>query len=313
MQNFVRERINEAIKAQDGEHSAEDLLRSFAHEAALMLQTDVVIRTLQSDPYEHLEEIKSSVDRLCTILSVTDYEKILTKTGYCRIVATVQIRADAKMNKNGVEKYVELYFEYEREGTQSPGDQASAWYSIDVSRDDGPKEKMLWVKVFAAGTVPSILPAKCLDGGEEEGEWEDIDEDDDDDEAANNDEDSTGQAESKMKKARLVENESDDNDHDEPMKDAEVKDKNNENEDDNDDEDEPLEDRFTAGVDPDALEQFFQWTQMDKMQDVTGFFLIMSFPFYEQEFDLVGFVLKSVFEPDDEDDEDKIDEEKGSD
>ena len=235
MQSFVREQLQKAIQAHEGEHTAEDILRTFAQEATLMFKTDEVIRMLQSDPYEHLGGIKNTTQRLCQLLRVTEFEKDLTKTGYCRMAATVQIQADAKMSKVGVSKYVELSFEYERDGTQNPGDQASVWYSIDVSRDDGPREKMLWVKVFCAGTVPSILPAKNLD--EDEGGWEDIDDDEGDD-----DDESTEQAESKLKKARIEEGES----SDEQMEEAKGEEEDNEEENGG----VPMEDRFTARMDP---------------------------------------------------------------
>lgn len=295
MQNYVRERLKETIEAQDGEHTAEDLLRCFQREATLLLQTDVVMTTLKSDPHEHLDEIKGSVERLCGLLSVTYYEKVQTKTGYCRIAATVQIKIDSKMQDNGVKKYVELYFEYERDGTQNPGEQASAWYSIDVARDDGPKEKVLWVKVFAAGSTPSSLPAKNLDEDEEEGEWEDIDE-----EAAEGDEEdgkSTEQTECRTKRARLEQPES----QDENMAGTKKGVQGCQSRDKEGVEEERQADGFMAGMDPDALEQFLGWTCLGKMQDVTAFFLFMTFPFYEMEFDLPGFVLDAVFGPEDED------------
>ena len=298
MQSFVREQLQKAIQAQEGEHTAEDVLRTFAQEATLMFKSDEVIRMLQSDPYEHLGGIKSSTQRLCQLLRVTEFEKELTKNGYCRIAATVQMKADTKMSKVGVSKYVELCFEYERDGTQNPGDQASVWYSIDVSRDDGPREKMLWVKVFCAGSVPSTLPAKNLEeGDDEEGGWEDIDDDDDDDN------ESTEQAESKLKKARIEEGESDEDEKMKEAKDSDDKDA------DGDGGEVPLEDRFTAGMDPDALEQFMHWVRLGKMDDATVFFLLMTFPFYEMEFDLTGFVLDAVFGPDD-DEEEAADDEK---
>eukprot|EP00977_Amphora_coffeiformis_P004982 scaffold1060_cov196-Amphora_coffeaeformis.AAC.14 len=288
MQNYVRDKLQEAINSTDGEYTVEDLMRSFAQEATLMYKTDEVIRTLESDPYEHLDEIKSSVKRLCQLLKVTQFEKVLTKTGHCHITATVAIRPDGKMSKAGVANYVELFFEYERDGTHNPGESTSVWYSIDVARDDGPREKILWVKVFAAGSVPSTLPAKNMDEDEEDG-WEDINEDEDEE-----NESSTEQVESKLKKARIQKYKS----QDDKMEEDEVV------EDDKDGEEATqTEDRFTAGIDPDALEQFLRWTQPAQMQDATAFFLLMSFPFYEMEFDITGFILDAVFGAEDDDDE----------
>jgi hypothetical protein len=281
MQEFVREKLRESIKAREGNETAEDLLRSFAHEATLMFKTDELVTSLRSDPFEHLNEIKNDgVQRLCELLRVSDFEKTLTTSGYCKISSTVQIQADAMMKRNGVQKYVELKFDHERDGIQKLGDGTSIWYSIDVSRDDGPSEKLLWVKVFAAGSAPSILPAKFL---EEEGGWEDMDEGECED-ADEQECKSMEQTESSMKKARLDEDGTPGVERNE--------------------EDLPEEDRFTAGMDPDALERFLRWTGLGKMEDVTAFFLLMSFPFYEVEFDLVGFILEAVFGPDDDGDED---------
>jgi len=300
MQNYVREKLQEALTSCDGEYTAEDLMRSFAQEANLMYKTDEVIRTLESDPYEHLDEIKSSVKRLCQLLKVTEYERVLTKTGHCRIAATVTIGPDGKMNKAGVTKYVELFFEYERDGTQNSEDSTSVWYSIDASRDDGPREKILWVKVFAAGSVPSTLPAKNIDE-DEDGGWEDIDEDEDEE-----NESSTDHVESRMKKARVQnENLQDEN--------AEDEDEDEIMEDDKDIDDAPIGDRFTAGIDPDVLGQFLRWTQPSEMQDVTAFFLLMSFPFYEMEFDITGYILDAVFGSEDDDDDDDDDDDEGED
>lgn len=53
-------------------------------------------------------------------------------------------------------------------------------------------------------------------------------------------------------------------------------------------------DRFAAYMDPDVLSDFIKWTQLG-MDEYTTFFLLMTFPFYEHEWDLVGFALDSVF------------------
>lgn len=299
MQSYVRDKLIEAIQAQGDECTAEDLLRTFQEQATLMLQTEHVKTMLQRDPYEHLQEIQNSVQRLCQVLSVTAYNKVLTLSGHCRIAATVALAPDAKMHKVGqVRKYVELYFDYDREGTRHAGEQTSVWYSIDVARDDGPREKILWVKVFAAGSVPSGLPARNLDEDNDEDGWEDIDEDNDEkgekqddneksnDDYDNDDNESTHQAESRLKKARISLPE------DKVMEEA-----NGESEDLSDG---PLADRFTAGIDPDALSQFLQWMKLENTDEATWFFLLMTFPFYEMEFDLTGFILDAVFGSEDD-------------
>jgi hypothetical protein len=62
-------------------------------------------------------------------------------------------------------------------------------------------------------------------------------------------------------------------------------------------------DRYAAYMDPETLTDLLTWTQL-QMDEYTIVFFLMTFPFYEHEWDLVGFVLDAVFgETDDDDDE----------
>lgn len=65
-------------------------------------------------------------------------------------------------------------------------------------------------------------------------------------------------------------------------------------------------DRFAAYLDPDVLANLLEWTQLG-MDEYTTFFFLMTFPFYEHEWDLVGFALDSVFgEAMDEDEQPEV-------
>jgi hypothetical protein len=267
------------------------------------------------DPYQHLDDIQPTVQRLCKILQVTEFEKILAPTGYCRILATVQLQSDRAMTKVGVDKYVELDFHYEREihtvvndahNNKTTTTTTTVWYSIDVSRDNGPKEKVLWVKVFGGGPVPSGLPAKNIDedntenDDDDDDEWEDID---DDEECQNNEpeesEVTTSPTEAKkFKKARIDTGTEDKFSNENQCTTNEIIE--NEGHDDNDGEEVSLADHFTAGIDPEVLERFLHWSCLGTMEDDKAFFLLMSFNFYEMEYDLVGFILDAVFGPDEE-------------
>ena len=80
-------------------------------------------------------------------------------------------------------------------------------------------------------------------------------------------------------------------------------------------EDTKKSDRYAAYMDPETLADLLTWTQLD-MDEYTVFFFLMTFPFYEHEWDLVGFVLDTVFaESIDEGNGDDYDEydENGSD
>mmetsp|Transcript_19906 Transcript_19906/g.24577 ORF Transcript_19906/g.24577 Transcript_19906/m.24577 type:complete len:392 (-) Transcript_19906:29-1204(-) len=54
-------------------------------------------------------------------------------------------------------------------------------------------------------------------------------------------------------------------------------------------------DRYSAYVDPDQLTNFTSWTNLE-FDVKTLILMLMTFPFYEHEWDLVEFVLDSVFE-----------------
>ena len=79
--------------------------------------------------------------------------------------------------------------------------------------------------------------------------------------------------------------------------------------DDNEDDDEEdgnggsERDSYTAYLDPDLLHEFLDWNGFT-MNDGTAFFLLMTFPYFEHEWDLIGFVLDEVFGGNDESDDD---------
>ena len=63
-------------------------------------------------------------------------------------------------------------------------------------------------------------------------------------------------------------------------------------------------DTYMVYLDPDLLNQFLEWSHLSPMNEATAFFLLMTFPFYEHEWDLVGFVLDQAFGDGDGDEED---------
>ena len=54
-------------------------------------------------------------------------------------------------------------------------------------------------------------------------------------------------------------------------------------------------DSYMVHLDPDLLHEFLKFTGLQSMDEGTAFFLLMTFPFYEQEWDLVGYVLDEIF------------------
>lgn len=146
-------------------------------------------------------------------------------------------------------------------------------YSIDVSKDHGMKERLLLVEVIAAGDGPSSKEAVPMDDSSD-GVWEDFEEEN-------------------GKKVPDVEQ----------MEESDDCEKNST---------EPTKcdssaghvatddrDRFGAYVDPEVLGKFLKWTKLE-LDESSSVFFLMTFPFYEHEWDLVGFILDCVFGAEDE-------------
>jgi hypothetical protein len=309
---LVRTAIEAQIQSRKDDHTSLDVLRTFQQQAHLMFETEQVKDTLHSDPFDHLSEVQPQVKRLCTLLQVTDCHRVLAKSGYCYTEAVVRLSSDTAMRSQGVMSHLDLTFRYERQdgstinepsackttaastASKAVSPQATAvsttvWYSIDVSRDNGPNERCLCVQVFAAGPTPSPLPAQNIeqDDGDDADEWDDMDD---------------------VEDRGVVDAFVEDKTPCLPMKNANHKDKNDGEGTGKNGADDGAHDRFLAEMDADVLNRFIQWTQLNPIDEATAFFLLMSFPFYEHEWDLAGYVLESVFgfevDHGDEDDDD---------
>ena len=289
----------------NGSITTQDLLRALERQSRLLFETENVKEQLQTDPFENLghPDFRSKVDRLGKILKVTESHRISTLSGYTKINATVEIPMLASMANAGGQKkmmntgqeLMQLVFQYEREAEQkknaetriNPGeDPPTVWYSIDISFGKvAPKERVLCVQVWSDGNRPKghhLKPHDLesdADDGNEDG-WEDVDDEED--------EDGDGRQESKRQRR-------------EPKEDEEGKaSMNTDCMDVADDDGVERSDRFVADMDPDVLHQFLECLDLNNMDEATAFFLLMTFPFYEHEWDLVGFVLSSVFGPSEE-------------
>jgi hypothetical protein len=268
-----------------------------------------------------------------SILLVTDCTRVHTKTGYVDIHAVVRLDADADMKRQGVQSHLELTFQYEREGhdtantsynapatreataptvpaaeiatrakmaKQNSGDKATnVRYSIDLSRDSGPNEKLLWCHVLASSPTPSHLPAQSMEAESAAGDidseqWSDMEDGNDLD--MNDQETAVVNTDNGVKKGMP----SDTDRIDETSVGAAMEDATSLVV-----TDDP--DRYYAGIDPDVLHQFLQWAHLPSMNELTAFFLLMTFPFYEHEWDMIGFVLDFVFGEEDDGDEDDDD------
>jgi hypothetical protein len=209
-----------------------------------------------------------------------------------KIQAQVEIQDNLKNGNNkGSFQLPKLFFAFEREPTEEGG--TILTYTIDFSFDPlRAKDKLLWVQVAADGNHPSKNPARDMadaaaDDDEDEADWSDVDSVDEDNTGNDVSIDNERKTNNDPSRKRAKTTYEDGVDESGPNNnDAADKSTTNQHDD--------ACDRFMAGMDPDILSEFVKVTACS-MDEATAFFLLMSFPFYEMEWDLVGFVLESVF------------------
>jgi hypothetical protein len=163
---------------------------------------------------------------------------------------------------------------------------------------------MLWIQIWPVGDTPSSLPAQKVEFDEEDG-WSDMSEDDNDDDPDEKKMCECNIGDRKICRDRCCKRPRNDSGtaiHHESSANETSKMLNDEHR--SVDEEQALGDRFTAGIDPDILAQFLAWSNLpSSMDDLTAFFLLMTFGFYEHEWDLIGLALDAVFESGDDDDD----------
>ena len=288
----IRRSLQQFLEEHRNDEQPVEVLRIFQKESWLLQETEQMKDALRSDPFECLKTTtSSSLDRLLELLDVTDCHRVHTKSGYCNITVSCLVNSDPKMKSQGVMNGIELYFRYERQSQNNDDPMSpSVLYSISLARDHGPSEKLLWVEVYAEGHKPclGVPPVNMMDDSNEE-EWEDMD---DVEEEVDNTTKPTplllGKRtwETVMGRTTIAIGETANNKLDE----------------DGDEEMGQGPDRFIAGIDPDVLAKFLQWSNLggEMADDLNAFYFLMTFPFYESEFDLPSYLLQGVFGPDDD-------------
>lgn len=338
LRSDIQALLQQFLQEHENEETAVDMLAMVQQEASLLQETTLVHDAIRTDNFECLMDDDGLKNRLMKLMRVTDCHRVHTKDGYSHYTATVQVTADAPMKGQGVASSVSLRFEYERhhhhhnnhnqqqmksdndddnmlvENTVNADDEAeepeppSVVYYIDLARDHGPSERMLWVQVFPAGLSPSNKPAMnmsnmMMDDAEGEGgdddEWEDMS-DDDDDETSKKKPPSLGK---RIREGTIEQpTRSRSNVEMRNVQDTTTQEKKtDENEDDDDDDLTSIPDRYVAGIDPDVMARFLHWTQISLEDELAAFYFLMTFPFYEHEFHLIDYLLEAVFGPPDGD------------
>jgi hypothetical protein len=301
-------------KASDGEALPADVLRLIRDEAALLLERQLICDMLDADPYKLCDDgdgVRRQLGRLQGLMNVTSCSRTKTMEGSVTIHCVVELSRDSKMAAH-VKECVRLDFTYDRspitymdakeaandDDNNNTGDDCDTSmitsgpagdvhrgtrikYSIDFSFDHGPKERLITIEVMASGEAPSsekAIPMEDEGDGDEEDVWEDFDErgesvqkeeaDDivekmDEDEASHKNDGKTHDGASQATGGGAVLT-------------ADAK------------------DRYAAYVDPEELYKFLSCTGL-VFDEATSIYFLMTFPFFEHEWDLLGFLLDAVF------------------
>jgi hypothetical protein len=278
----VRAAIQNFLQSQEDHHTAVDVLRVIEEEANLMKETQDVHDVLDSDPMEEFQEIRPKVERLKKLMQVTSCSRVRAGFDHSAIYAVVRLEKCQNL---------QLTFKYERKPWKESPKGCHVFYSIELSHNYGEREQLLEVQVWAPAGVPSGEPAVCVQqalfGGQED------DDDDEEDGSSDIDENENApvvvsdDAPSDTPTAKKKQKTSDSP----PASDSNV----------DDDEKEETHDSYVAQMDPNVLHNFMESAGLQPMTEATAFFLLMSFPYYEHEWDLIGYVLDQVFGGDSDD------------
>jgi hypothetical protein len=269
----VRAAIEKYAATKKESHNKIDVMRMLRDQSALLYEKQLVLDALTQDPMRQLHEYPNQIQRIQKLLQVNSCHRLVTQEGYSSIEAVVQLKKDDKMAKE-VEQHLQLTFKYERRPMRPedvvhesiPTSGTHINYTIEFSKDFGERHRLLVAECWAPGEAPSMEPAVPVDG------WEDMDEEDEDGMEATVEEEEGNEKPMDATKEADSENEKDERD------------------------------RFAAYMDPDVITQLLDWSGIE-MDEGPLFFLLMTFPFWEQEWDLVGFVLDVIFGGEEDDDE----------
>ena len=344
--NSVRSAITAFVanKTSDGEHLPADILRIVRDEASNLLERQLICDTLDADPYKLCEDdkdIRRQMKWFQQILNVVSCSRTKTLEGRVNFHCVVELSRDAKMNKN-VRDCIRLEFTYDRSpvsysdycsgssqgcllddddddgnasmatGTNTIGVKAHkgtrVMYSIDFSRDYGQKQRLITIEVMASGEAPSAeqaIPMEDDDDDNSKGDreeddedvWEDYDEDGEPEEESAEKmdaEDEKGAEATYKLKSENASKKTAANVMTTFVGDG--------------------KDRYAAYVDPESLYEFLSCTGL-LFDEATTIYFLMTFPFFEHEWDLLGFLLDAVFGGDGGDDsgEEEASDEAGDD
>eukprot|EP00535_Pseudo-nitzschia_heimii_P000359 CAMPEP_0197187982 /NCGR_PEP_ID=MMETSP1423-20130617/16979_1 /TAXON_ID=476441 /ORGANISM="Pseudo-nitzschia heimii, Strain UNC1101" /LENGTH=301 /DNA_ID=CAMNT_0042639705 /DNA_START=23 /DNA_END=928 /DNA_ORIENTATION=- len=292
----VRSMIKNMLKSQDGYNSKVDVLRAIEEEAILMKQTQHALDMLDSDPMEQLSLVKPQIDHLKKIIEVISYSRIRTND-YGRIDAVVGFKKSDDLK---------LTFRYEQKRRKEEDGRLSRSgfhirYSIEMSVNHQQRRNLIVIELWTANDGPSTQKAVCINqmleiASENDNDWEDIEcGGDKDHENLKSTLRHSNESSRINRKRQRLDSSQESSGIDHPI----IGSANYGDE----------QDSYSAYLDPETLHEFLELaaisTEGDEMHEGTAFFLLMTFPFYEHEWDLVGYLLEEIFgDGEDEEEED---------
>ena len=271
---LARKKLLDSIAEIDtNEYTLEDTLRAFQQESKLLAITECI--------RSKVEHLNHDVFRM----EVLDYHKSATRDDYVLCLATVQFRSKQLASS---ENSIRLFFRYERH-------LPTVSYAVDVATSDqGLRQTILWIQIWAAGNGPTanclLLPPPRMEG--EDSSTSDVDRCTDGHGTDVSEEPVTKKPKLGEKGLTLVPSTKQTNTSDaiEPEDVEEL----------------PQDDTYTAGVDPSLFPMIDALLTVDANKDedhasVCSF--LLSFAFYEGEWDLPGMLFDAIFDDDGSDSE----------
>lgn len=337
LSSAVKNAISDILSKRMNEGDlAIDVLRSIRDDASLLMERQAILDTLDSDPFELCRDdpsLKKQIERVKNLMKVTSCSRCTTRDGFSTVDAVLEFERDKLMNE--VENSLKLTFTYERKPIPHQVDESQSsnitdtieicpdmstknldklshgesviqeqkkmeiirnehiknreetgthvTYSIFLARDYGPKEQLVSIEVIASGEGPSAEEAIPMEEDDDD-EWEDI----------SCVENEGGNDAIMLGNEGVNRDAMDDRSRDhQSMLTAKSKG--------------PSiipdgKDRFAAYVNPETLTNFVSWLQLN-IDDVNSIYFLMSFMFYEHEWELVRFLMDCVFGEDGSDEE----------
>jgi hypothetical protein len=265
----VRSILTQFVETHD-QHLPIDVMRVIEEEAMLMKETEAVREALDMDPMEQFQDCRKEVNRFKELLRVSSCTRMRASDDYCLIEATLDVKES-----------FQLHFRYERTRQREAPDGCHVWYSIQMNQNFGQKENLLVVQLFCPKIVPCTTKTAICLNEKVEVEGSDDDEDDGWEDISDSE---TAELNMDQKSRNPPENDS-------SSPDAKKQKLSNDEKSSQDEE----ADKFVVFLDPEVLENFLELARLRTLNEATAFFLLMTLPFYEHEWDIVGYVLDSVF------------------